>query len=85
MRVPKLKTLKPSFENLSIIGRVAYEATGDRIFESMYLQMWVVSNNFFSEFYRLRNRAIKSIEQEDFFKYNYTVNGKEIPFLYNSL
>ena len=88
MNLPKLKSLSPKFKNLYTIGRVAYEATGNKYFLSLAAFAGQSLNNginWFELYYQMRNHALQEIAKVDSFKYNLICNGKEVPFLYNSL
>lgn len=93
MELKKLKTLKPSYKNLSIIGRVGYEATGNNYFLHLSENVgFSVANgiNFFEAYYNCLNDVLEAVKNVDTFTYNlvrFNENGgtTKVPFLYNSL
>lgn len=89
MQVEKLKSLKPSYNNLKIIGRIMFEAGAANYW--LYLSENAGAScangaNFIEMFWDWRNQALSYLEKVDKFTVNLVrLDGTKVPFLYNQL
>ena len=89
MEANKIKSLKPSYDNLRIIGRVMFEAGGGNYWLHLAENAAVSCSNganFMEMFWDWRNQAIRYLKNIDTFTVNLvSLQGKKVPFLYNQL
>jgi len=89
MEANKIKSLKPSYDNLRIIGRVMFEAGGGNYW--LHLPENAAAScsngaNFMELFWDWRNQALRHLKNIDTFTVNLVrLGGEKVPFLYNSL
>ena len=88
MKAKKLKQLKPSYNNLRIIGRIMYEAGAGAYWLHIAENAGASCTNgcnFLELFWDWRNQALKYLETVDKFTVNLVrLDGSKVPFLYNN-
>lgn len=89
MNATKIKSLKPSYDNLRIIGRIMYEAGAAKYWLYLAENAAVSCSNganFIEMFLDWRNQAIRHLKNIDRFTINLVrLDGGKVPFLYNQI